>query len=176
MYVKFMSAWSRACWGLMHNASEIQTLNSVSSHEDAKDRVGTYAFMDSEWVLSHVHRLASVTARLCIVRSVMVVIQCWINLLIQTEVRFAFSLSYFISNSDFPCVPVPLHLFLFSSVLFGNKVIWSVIALKYHISSCHIYPAAKLKVLFKELSISITVLCYALWHPQIALNRDTRSH
>lgn len=56
----------------MHNVLEIQTVNSLSTHEDAKD--GMYVFVDSECVWTRVHMFASVTAHLCIVRSVMVVI------------------------------------------------------------------------------------------------------
>lgn len=76
----------------MHNVFELQTLNSLCTHEDAKDGVGTYVFVDSECVWTRAHMLASVTAHLCIVRSVMVVIQCWSHLLIRTPVHSAFSL------------------------------------------------------------------------------------
>lgn len=59
----------------MHNALEHQPLSSVSTHEDARDGAGTYVFMDSNCVRTHIGcLLGSVTARLCVVRSVMVLI------------------------------------------------------------------------------------------------------
>lgn len=59
----------------MHNALERQSLSSVSTHEDARDGAGTRVFMDPNCVRTHTGCLLGlVTARLCVVRSVMVVI------------------------------------------------------------------------------------------------------
>lgn len=66
------------------------------------------------WILNvcWLHLLASVTAHLCIVRSVIVVIQCWSHLIIQTPAHSASSLYLCFCLPMSSCLPPFISLFV----------------------------------------------------------------
>lgn len=136
----------------MHNALELQTLNSVSTHEDAKGGAGTYTFVDSECVRT----LASAAACLYIARSVMVVIHCRRHFARPDPGARAMSLYYVFCPPLSPCLSPFIPLFICPFKLRD-----------YLISNCHqvccISPgphpsSSKIRGFLQKNSISITAL------------------